>query len=52
MYGSESNLDFPTVGDWVYVQYLNEDTFAIIHKIFPRKSFLKRKLAGRKIILP
>ena len=49
MYGSESNLDFPTVGDWVYVQYLNEDTFAIIHEIFPRKSLLKRKLAGKKI---
>lgn len=49
VYGSESNLDLPTVGDWVYVQYINEDTFAIIHKIFPRKSLLKRKLAGKKI---
>lgn len=49
MYGAESNLDLPAVGDWVYVQYFNENTFAIIDKIFPRKSLLKRKVAGKKI---
>jgi len=49
MYGAESNLDLPTVGDWVYVLYFNEYTFAIIHKIFPRKSLLKRKVAGKRI---
>jgi ribosome biogenesis GTPase len=49
MYGTESNLDLPTVGDWVYVQYFNENTFAIIYKIFARKSLLKRKVAGKKI---
>ncbi len=49
MYGAESNLDLPTVGDWVYVQYFNENTFAIIHETFPRKSLLKRKVAGKKI---
>ena len=49
MYGAESNLVFPTVGDWVHVQYFNEDTFAIIHEILPRKSLLKRKKAGKKI---
>jgi ribosome biogenesis GTPase len=49
MYGAESNLDLPTVGDWVYVQYFNENTFAIIYEIFPRKSLLKRKVAGKKI---
>jgi len=49
IYGAESNLDSPTVGDWVYVQYFNENTFAIIHKILPRKSILKRKVAGKKI---
>ena len=37
MYGAESNLAFPTVGDWVHVQYFDEGTFAIIHRIFPRK---------------
>jgi ribosome biogenesis GTPase len=49
MYGAESSLDMPTVGDWVYVQYFNENTLAIIHEIFPRKSLLKRKVAGKKI---
>ena len=48
-YGAESNLAFPTVGDWVFVQYFNEDTIAIIHEILPRKSLLKRKVAGKKI---
>jgi len=49
MYGAESNLDLPAVGDWVYVQYFDDATFAIIHKILPRKSLLKRKVAGKKI---
>ena len=49
MYGAECNLDLPAVGDWVYVQYFNENTLAIIYEIFPRKSILKRKVAGKKI---
>ena len=48
-YGAESPLDFPAVGDWVYVQYFDENTLAIIHDLFPRKSVLKRKAAGKKI---
>ena len=27
MYGAESNLDLPAVGDWVYVQYFDDGTF-------------------------
>ena len=49
MYGTESNLDLPTVGDWVYVQYFNDNTLAIIQEIMPRKSLLKRKAAGKKV---
>jgi ribosome biogenesis GTPase len=49
MYGAESTLALPAVGDWVYVQYFNDATLAIIHKILPRKSLLKRKVAGKKI---
>jgi len=48
-YEADSNLDLPTVGDWVFVQYFDDNTFAIIHQIFPRKSLLKRKMAGKKI---
>lgn len=49
MYGAQSNLDLPAVGDWVCVQYFNENMLAIIHEILPRKSLLKRKVAGKKI---
>ena len=49
LFNLDSVLDFPTVGDWVYVQLFDEDSLAIIHDIFPRKSLLKRKAAGKKI---
>jgi len=42
----ESSADLPCVGDWVTVQYYNNDAAAIIHKVFPRKTFLRRKSAG------
>ena len=45
----ESSLDYPTVGDWVYVQYFNDNTFAVIEKVFPRKTILQRKTSGKKI---
>ena len=48
MYASDSPLDFPAVGDWVYVQYLDDGDFAVVHQVFPRKSVLKRKTAGKK----
>lgn len=43
----ENSLDFPTVGDWVNIQIFNED-LAIIQELFPRKSLLKRKVAGKR----
>ena len=45
----ESPVDLPCVGDWVTVQYHNDDTAAIIHEVFPRKTFLRRKSAGEKV---
>jgi len=45
----ESSVDLPCVGDWVTVQYHNNDTAAIIHEVFPRKTFLRRKSAGEKL---
>ena len=44
-----TSLDLPAVGDWVAVQYFNENTLAIIQSILPRKSLLKRKTAGKRI---
>jgi len=42
----DSPVDLPCVGDWVTVQYYNDETAAIIHDVFPRKTFLRRKCAG------
>jgi ribosome biogenesis GTPase len=42
----DSSVDLPCVGDWVAVQYHKDDTAAIIHGVFPRKTFLRRKCAG------
>jgi len=46
-FGAKSRADFPAVGDWVAIQVFDSD-FAIIHKIFPRKTVIKRKAAGTK----
>ncbi len=48
MFGADSPLDFPTVGDWVLARFLDDDAFAVISDILPRKSLLRRKTAGRK----
>jgi ribosome biogenesis GTPase / thiamine phosphate phosphatase len=45
----ESSADLPCVGDWVTVKYHNDDTEAIIHGVFPRKTFLRRKCAGEDV---
>ncbi|NMC50743.1 MAG: ribosome small subunit-dependent GTPase A [Desulfovibrio sp.] len=41
--------DPPCVGDWVTVQYHNDDTAAIVHRVFPRRTFLRRKAPGDAI---
>jgi ribosome biogenesis GTPase len=48
-FSAGSSLDFPSVGDWAFVQYCNADTFAIIRGLFSRKSILRRKSPGRNI---
>ena len=45
----ESSVELPCVGDWVTVQYYNNDTSAIIHGVFPRRTFLRRKRAGAEV---
>ncbi len=49
MYAAGSPIDYPTVGDWVYVQYFDENTFAVIHEIVPRRTLLKRKTPGKAV---
>jgi ribosome biogenesis GTPase len=48
-FSAGSSSDFPSVGDWAFVQYCNADTFAIVRGMFPRKSILRRKAPGRDI---
>ncbi|MFC1950768.1 ribosome small subunit-dependent GTPase A [Chloroflexota bacterium] len=49
IYSAESKIHYPVVGDWVFVQYHNNDTFAIIHDLLPRKTMLRRKASGKNI---
>lgn len=46
---ANSSLDFPTTGDWVYADFCDNDTHAIIHGLLPRKTLLKRKTAGKTV---
>jgi len=48
-YQIENSVDLPCVGDWVTAQYYDNDTAAIIHRVFPRKTFLRRKSAGANV---
>ena len=46
---AESSVDLPCVGDWVGVRYRDAGTQASIHSVLPRRSFLRRKAAGRDV---
>jgi len=49
LYRTESASDLPTVGDWIYADFYDDDTHAIIYGVFPRKTLLKRKTAGKAV---
>lgn len=49
LYRVESSQDLPTTGDWVYADFFDNDTHAIIYGIFPRKTLLQRKTAGKTV---
>ena len=49
LYSCDSASELPTVGDWVYADFYDDDTHAIIYSVFPRKSLLKRKTAGKLV---
>ena len=49
LYSSESPLDLPTTGDWVYAAFYEGDGHAIIHGVLPRKTLLKRKTPGKRV---
>jgi len=45
-FSAKSREDFPAVGDWVSLTTYESD-FAVIHKIFPRFSIIKRQAVGQ-----
>lgn len=49
LFSADSSQNLPCTGDWVLVDYYNDDTLAIIHDVLPRKSFLRRRAPGRKV---
>jgi len=48
-YNTEKVSDFPTVGDYVIAAWPEDDSNAIITMLFPRKSILLRKAAGKEL---
>jgi ribosome biogenesis GTPase len=46
---AESSDELPCVGDWVCVHYRDAGAQASIHHLLPRRTFLRRKAAGRDI---
>ena len=46
-YTADSAADLPTTGDWVYVDFYDDDTHAVIHDILPRKTIIQRKTSGK-----
>ncbi len=48
-YRVDSPVDLPCVGDWVAARYYDNETAAVIHQVFPRKTFLRRKTPGKNI---
>jgi ribosome biogenesis GTPase len=49
LHAAASAVDMPCVGDWVCVQYHDEESHASIHELVPRQSFLRRKSPGKNI---
>jgi ribosome biogenesis GTPase len=48
-YTANSVSDLPTTGDWVYADFYDDDTHAIIHGVITRKALLKRKTSGKLV---
>lgn len=49
LFDASSPLDYPTTGDFVYARVFNDESFAVIDGLLPRKSLLKRKMPGKKV---
>ncbi|MCL5808432.1 MAG: ribosome small subunit-dependent GTPase A [Deltaproteobacteria bacterium] len=48
-FSAQSGIDLPCVGDWVCLQCHASGSPAIIHAVFPRRTFLRRKAPGKTV---
>lgn len=46
MFEASGREDYPAVGDWVAIKELNDEQ-AVIHKVLPRKTVIKRKYGNK-----
>jgi ribosome biogenesis GTPase len=49
LYNVGSPADLPTTGDWVYADFYDDESHAIIHGVVARKTVLRRKKAGKLV---
>ncbi len=49
LFNVDSGMDMPCVGDWVIAQTYDDDSFAVIGELFPRKTFIRRKSSGKSV---
>jgi ribosome biogenesis GTPase / thiamine phosphate phosphatase len=49
LYCAETVEDMPCVGDWVLVDYYDQNTHAIVHDVLPRRTVLRRRSSGAKV---
>jgi len=49
LFAVDSGAELPTVGDWTLAQYHSSDSAAVLHELLPRKTFLRRKAAGKEV---
>lgn len=45
-FSADSPADLPCVGDWVAARLHNDATEAVVHRVLPRKSLLRRRMPG------
>lgn len=46
LFNTTHKFDMPKTGDWVFVQYFEDENKALIHEILERRKVLSRKVAG------
>ncbi|MFT5728782.1 MAG: ribosome biogenesis GTPase [Desulforhopalus sp.] len=49
LFTADSPSDLPTTGDFVYADFYDDESHAIIHGVLPRRTVLKRKAAGKLV---